>query len=95
MCGTVPPATRATPAEKANKPTDKRLFRRAIPPSTTATPTEIETSKHSKHESRTVPTSQTLIVKKIVEEMPGGENKKEVIVPQLTMISDFALDPPI
>ena len=74
----------AKPAE--NKPTDKRLSGRAVPPPTTATPTEIVTSKHSKHESRTVPTSQTLIVKKIVEDkMPGKKNKKEVIVPQLTM----------
>ena len=67
LWGTVPPATRATPAEKENKPTDKRLFRRAVLPSTTATPTEIVTSKHSKHESRTVPTSQTLIVKKLLK----------------------------
>ena len=75
----------AKPAE--NKPTDKRLSRRAVPPPTTATPTEIVTSKHSKPESRTVPTSQTLIVKKIAEEkMPGKINKKEVIVSQSTIV---------
>jgi hypothetical protein len=70
---TVPPDTTSNLQEKRLQgeavppPTTVRLLWGTVLPSTTATPTEIVSSKYSKHESRKVPTSQTLIVKKLLK----------------------------
>ena len=78
MWGPVPLPTNATPTEKDMK----RLLSGAVPTPTTATSAdnailkkgllrreaEIGFSKHSKHESGTVPTSHNIVKQKIDEE---------------------------
>ena len=72
--GAVPPPTTATPAE--NELSEKKLLWGAVPP-----PTMTAEIGLPKPKSRTVPTSQTLILKKIAAvKLPGVDLKKEVIM---------------